>query len=213
MRALVMAKAPVTGQVKTRLGREVGMEAAARVAAAALLDTLAACREAFDECHLALAGDLARSERESEVRAAIRGWVVHPQQGETLGERLARAHADAAGPGPTVQIGMDTPQVTPNLLREVGEEAGDGEAVLGPARDGGWWVLALRDPAAAGGLADVPMSRSDTFVRTREALTAAGQRVRVAPELTDVDTAREAREVAATLMGGNFLTAWHEVSG
>jgi uncharacterized protein len=208
-----MAKAPVAGQVKTRLGRVVGMEAAARVAAAALLDTITACRTGFDECHLALTGDLDDSERESEVRDALAGWVLHPQRGETLGERLAHAHADAAGPGPTVQIGMDTPQVTATLLRGVAEQAQEGIAVLGPATDGGWWVLALQDAAAAGGLAGVPMSRPDTFARTRAALEGAGHRVRVARELTDVDTVSEARRVAAGLTGGNFLTAWREVSG
>ena len=56
MRALVMAKAPVPGRVKTRLGARVGMEVAAELAAAALLDTIAACRSAFAECHLALDG-------------------------------------------------------------------------------------------------------------------------------------------------------------
>lgn len=212
MRALVLAKAPVVGQVKTRLGRTVGMEAAAGLAAAALLDTLAACRAAFDECHLALAGDLSGSCREDEVRAALADWVVHPQSGGSLGERIARAHADAAGPGPTVQIGMDTPQVTAELLREAAEGAGDGQAVLGPATDGGWWVLALADARAAEGLGDVTMSRDDTFARTRDALCAAGQRVRVGRELTDVDTVDEAHAVAATLTGGSFLQAWREVS-
>jgi glycosyltransferase A (GT-A) superfamily protein (DUF2064 family) len=207
-----MAKAPVAGHVKTRLGETIGMEAAARVAAAALLDTLAACRSAFDECHLALAGALDGSEREDEVRAALRGWVIHAQHGRTLGHRLARAHADADGPGPTVQVGMDTPQATAADLREVAMACAEGSAVLGPAADGGWWVLALDDPAAAAGLGAVPMSRSDTFERTRAALAAAGQRVRLARELTDVDTATEANEVARTLSTGHFLRAWREVA-
>jgi glycosyltransferase A (GT-A) superfamily protein (DUF2064 family) len=212
MRALVMAKAPVAGQVKTRLGRVIGMEAAARVAAAALLDTLAACRAAFDECHLALSGDLRGAEQEGEVRAALMGWSVHSQHGTSLGQRLARAHTDVTGPGPTVQIGMDTPQATAADLVEVAAMAEHGDAVLGPATDGGWWVLALSDSSAAAALSGVRMSRSDTFLRTREALSAAGQAVAVARELTDVDTVVEARQVAASLTDGRFLDAWRVVS-
>src|SRR4029453_11110138 len=68
MRALVVAKAPVAGRVETRLGAVIGMEAAARVAAAALLDTLAVCRAAFDECHLALDGDLQGACSEDALR-------------------------------------------------------------------------------------------------------------------------------------------------
>ena len=88
---------------------------------------------------------------------------MHPQRGDTFGERLARAHADAAGAGPTVQIGMDTPQVTPADLGVIARAAYEGDAVLGPATDGGWWVLALSDPAAARVLVDVEMSRPDTL--------------------------------------------------
>jgi glycosyltransferase A (GT-A) superfamily protein (DUF2064 family) len=58
-----MAKAPVPGRVKTRLGARVGMDVAADLAAAALLDTIAACRSAFTECHLALDGSLADAVR------------------------------------------------------------------------------------------------------------------------------------------------------
>lgn len=212
MRALVMAKAPVPGRVKTRLGRTVGMDQAARLAAAALLDTLMACESAFDECHLAVAGDLAGAHLGEVLRRRLRGWSVHPQRGAGLGERLARAHADAAGPGPTVQIGMDTPQVTAQQLRAVADAAMTGEAVLGPARDGGWWVLALTDARAADVLRDVPMSHPQTFARTRAALCGAGQTVRTGIELTDVDTVADASEVAAGLTGGHFLRAWREVA-
>jgi len=211
MRALVVAKAPEPGRVKTRIGAELGMEAAAHLAAGALLDTLAVCRAAFDECHLALAGDLGRAVEGAALRDGLRGWTVHRQRGDGLGARLAHAHADAAGPGPTVQVGMDTPQLTAAGLRRVADAAANGDAVLGPATDGGWWVLALSDPAAAAALRDVPMSRPDTFARTHDALGAAGQQVVVGPELGDVDTAADAARVAASLGGGAFLRAWQAV--
>ena len=212
MRALVVAKAPVPGRVKTRLGAQVGMQAAAGLAAAALLDTLSACREAFAECHLAIDGDLADAARSNALQRTLDGWTVHQQRGNGLGERLAHAHADVAGPGPTVQVGMDTPQLTTDDLHAIAQAASTGDAVLGPAADGGWWVLALSDATAAAALADVPMSRPDTFATTRRALTAAGQAVRVGHMLTDVDTVHEAAWVADSLTGGHFLRAWRAVA-
>lgn len=207
-----MAKSPVPGAVKTRLGAGLGMEVAARLASAALLDTLAACSDAFDECHLALAGDLGAAHDADLLLDRLRSWTIHPQRGATFGARLAAAHADVAGPGTTVQIGMDTPQVTSAHLRAVRDAAAGGDAVLGPATDGGWWVLALDDAGAAAALADVPMSRADTCLRTREALVAAGQTVRLGPALTDVDEVGDARLVAAGLPGGHFARAWAEVT-
>jgi uncharacterized protein len=212
MRALVLAKAPVAGRVKTRLGATIGLEAAARVAAASLLDTLVACHDAFDECHLALDGDLRGAHAEDALRDHLTDWVVHPQHGASFGERLAHAHANVAGPGVTVQVGMDTPQASAGDLHDVAAAWGEGNAVLGPAADGGWWVLALQDPAAAAGLAGVPMSRADTHDRTRDALAAAGHTVLPARTLRDVDTADDADAVWAELTGGHFKEAWAEVA-
>lgn len=212
MRVLVVAKAPVPGRVKTRLGADLGMEDAARLAAASLLDTLETCREAFDERHLALDGDLDGACERDALARSLADWTVHPQQGDSLGQRLAHAHADATGVGPTVQIGMDTPQLTTDDLGRIGAAAAGGDAVLGPAADGGWWVLALSDAGAAGVLAGVPMSRPDTFARTQDALEAAGQTVRVGHRLTDVDTAEDAAAVALTLTDGHFLRVWREVA-
>jgi glycosyltransferase A (GT-A) superfamily protein (DUF2064 family) len=212
MRALVVAKAPVSGRVKTRLGAVIGMEAAARVAAAALSDTLAACAAAFDERHLALDGDLRGACSEDDLRDRLAGWVLHPQRGTFLGERLVHAHAEVAGPGPTVQIGMDTPQVTIADLREVAEASVEGTAVLGPAADGGWWVLGLQDPAAAAGLADVAMSRPDTYLTTRAALQRAGLSVTAGRMLRDVDTVADAHAVADLQEAGSFRSAWREVA-
>jgi glycosyltransferase A (GT-A) superfamily protein (DUF2064 family) len=107
---------------------------------------------------------------------------------------------------------MDTPQVTVTDLREVASAADEGTAVLGPAADGGWWVLGLRDAAAAAGLADVAMSRADTYLSTRAALEHAGLTVLAGPMLRDVDTVADAEAVAGLVEAGHFRSAWDEVA-
>ena len=124
MRVLVVAKAPVAGQAKTRLGAVVGPLAAARIAAAALVDTLrvATAAAGASGCHLALAGDLDAAVDGGRIRHLLRGWTVTPQRGEGLAERIVNAHQDA-GRGTVVQIGMDTPQITPKLLAAAGRSS------------------------------------------------------------------------------------------
>lgn len=216
-RCLVVAKSPVAGQAKTRLGSVIGMSAAAEVAAAALLDTLAAGREAFAPGlrHLALSGDLARAARGGEIAEQLREWSVFPQVGNTLSERLAAAHTEVGrgSDGPTVQIGMDTPQVTASLLGEVTAGLRDHPAVLGRAPDGGWWVLALREPAHAEALMHVPTSTDSTSRLTRDALEGLGLTVGPAPVLRDVDTVEDARAVAAETPRSRFARAWASVDG
>ncbi|QYJ05292.1 DUF2064 domain-containing protein [Nocardioides panacisoli] len=210
-RMLVIAKAPVPGRVKTRLGADVGMEVAAEVAAASLLDTLEACAEAVgpDHCHVALAGDLADAVRGDELRAALEGWHVTPQRGDGLGERLAAAHADVAGP--RVQVGMDTPQVTAPLLRDVATGLDTHDAVLGRAVDGGWWVLALRDAAPARVLPHVPMSSEETHDATLAALRGEALTVGDTVELRDVDHVADADAVAADAPDSHFARCWSGV--
>ena len=104
---------------------------------------------------------------------------------------------------------MDTPQVDPDLLAEAAAPLRHGavDAVVGPAADGGWWALGLRDPRAAAVIADVPTSRDDTGERTVAALRAAGLRVGLLPELIDVDTAADAVAVAREAPGTRFAAA------
>jgi uncharacterized protein len=208
---LVVAKAPVPGETKTRLGADIGDEAAAALAAAALLDTLAACADAFPgRCHLALTGDLDDAARRTELRSALRSWHVFDQVGTTFGARLAHAHLTvaAASTAPVVQIGMDTPQVTPALLSDAAERLRPGCGVLGPAHDGGWWLLGLSRPAVAQVLAGIPMSTPRTAFDTRRALVGWGVRVATAPVLRDVDTIADAELVARDAPATRFAQEW-----
>ena len=213
MRILVVAKAPVAGLVKTRLGAVVGAAAAADLAAAALLDTIDAASAAVgpERCHLALSGDLSGATRGAELTDLLTGWTVTAQRGEGFAARLAAAHLDA-GPGPVAQVGMDTPQVTADDLDAVFTDLAAADAVLGPAGDGGWWVLGRRDPQAAQALASVAMSEPTTYADTWNALAARGQRMATTRLLRDVDTVDDAEAVAVAAPHTRFAQAWRLVA-
>ena len=189
---LVVAKAPVPGQAKTRLAAGVGDQAAADIAAAALLDTLDAVAAAPVQARVvALTGDLDQSSCGAEIRDRLGDFIVVDQRGDDFAARLVNAHADtavAAGNLPVLQIGMDTPQVTAELITECAQALLDGDAVLGMARDGGWWMLGVRSADMADVLRDVPMSRNDTGDLTLKALRDRGIDVEPVDELADVDT-------------------------
>jgi uncharacterized protein len=210
---LVLAKAPVPGEVKTRLCPPATPDQAARIAAAALLDTLDAVLAVPHVMPVvALTGDLAGAVDATEVTARLRATTVLAQRGATLGQRIAAAYADAsamAGDLPILQIGMDTPQADARLLGQCLDLLdGDGvDAVFGLAADGGWWTLGVRRPAVASLIADVPTSRPDTGSRTLAVLRAAGCWVAELPELSDVDTWEDATKVAADVPGGRFAAA------
>jgi glycosyltransferase A (GT-A) superfamily protein (DUF2064 family) len=150
---LVIAKAPVPGRVKTRLCPPCTPAEAADIAAAALADTLRAGYATPVARHtIVLSGQYEPPP----------GWYRTSQRGDGLADRLANGFADTAVPGvASVLIGMDTPQVTPELLDGVANGLEEADAVLGPALDGGWWTLALRDPRHAEALRPVPMSTVD----------------------------------------------------
>lgn len=227
---LVMAKAPLPGRCKTRLGAEAGMAEAARLAAAALRDTVRTCTEAFgaERCVLALAGDLHEVPEPQYLVAELAGWRVVGQRGAGFGARLANAHRDC-GPGPVVQIGMDTPHarvadllaaadllVSPVERYAGGRYAGGryaGRAVLGPAEDGGWWLLGLTDPRAAAVLTGVPMSTGRTGALTRAALEEHGLEVTTTVGLRDVDTVADAHHAATAAPESDFARAWALVAG
>jgi glycosyltransferase A (GT-A) superfamily protein (DUF2064 family) len=204
---LVVAKAPEPGRAKTRLAATVGDRVAADIAAAALLDTLDAVAAAPVATRVvALTGDLDRAAGADAIRQRLESFRVIGQRGDEFADRLANAHADASkafAGRPVLQIGMDTPQVTAELLADCARRLLETRAVLGLAYDGGWWVLGVQTPAAAECLRTVPMSRSDTGELTLKALRDNGIDVTPVQPLADIDvvddiaTVRDACEPAS----------------
>jgi glycosyltransferase A (GT-A) superfamily protein (DUF2064 family) len=187
---LVVAKAPEPGRAKTRLAATVGDLVAAEVAAAALLDTLDAVTDAPVASRVvALTGDLDAAAGATQIRHGLESFTVIEQRGASFADRLANAHADSADRYPVLQIGMDTPQVTADLLADCARRLLRAPAVLGPARDGGWWLLGVRVPGMAECLRDVPMSQPDTGELTLKALRDNGIDVEQVELLTDFDVA------------------------
>ncbi len=214
---LVVAKAPVPGQAKTRLAASVGDRTAADIAAAALLDTLDAVAAAPVAARVvALTGDLDDASACDEIRSRLADFTVVAQRGVDFADRLANAYVDAAavaGQLPVLQVGMDTPQVTEALIGECARDLLAAEAVLGLARDGGWWVLGVTDAAMADCLREIPMSRSDTGAVTLAALSDTGANVTLAPTLVDVDTVDDIDDVRRVCAPeSRFVRATEDVS-
>jgi uncharacterized protein len=201
---LVLAKAPLPGHAKTRLSPPLTPVAAARLARAALDDTLAAVAGTgvgrrvlvLDRPHPGLAPD---------------GFEVMPQRGTGLAQRLAAAFEDAGTP--SLLIAMDTPQITPDLLerscRLLLEP--DTDAVIGPTDDGGYWGIGLMElrPEVFDG---VPMSAPDTLRVQRDRLARKGLRCRSLPRMRDVDDLSDAWAVAAERPGTSFAYALAEIT-
>ncbi|MFC9917445.1 TIGR04282 family arsenosugar biosynthesis glycosyltransferase [Agromyces binzhouensis] len=194
----VIAKECRPGRVKTRLSPPFTPEEAAALAAAALDDTLdVVAALPVDRRVLYFDGDA--------VPDAAAGFDLLAQSPGGLDERLAHLF-DTLGE-PTLLVGMDTPQLTAEHVAAA-LAIGDGrdtpaDAWLGPAADGGFWALAMREPDG-GVIRGVPMSRDDTGRRQLERLESAGLVVGLLDELTDVDTADSAASVALAAPGTRF---------
>lgn len=193
----VIAKSPTPGTVKTRLCPPCTPAGAAAVALAALTATLATI-DATSASHRTLVLDGAPGPWTPA------GFAVVPQTGDGLADRLHHALTDClAIAGPVLLVGMDTPQVEPRHLLDARRLLDDADAVLGPATDGGYWLIGLRS-LHEHAFRDVEMSTDRTYEQQRRSLERCGYRVADAATLRDVDTAEDAVAVAALAPASEF---------
>lgn len=196
---LIIAKEPAPGYAKTRLTPDYTPGEAALLARESLSDTL----------DTALASPAKR--RILVLDGTAGDWLppgieVLTQGSGGLDERIAAAFAQCHGP--TLLIGMDTPQVTPHLLAPAlaVDTWGDRDAWFGPALDGGFWTIGFADPDPEL-VRGVPMSVPHTGEVQRERLAAAGLTVRELPTLRDLDTAADLAHVASAAPDTRFAAA------
>lgn len=173
----IFARWPEPGKAKTRLIPALGAEGAAKLYARLLELTVREARASGLPFHLRITGD---------NPARFRDWLgddldVRDQGIGDLGDKLARV------PTPGLMIGSDCPGLTAALLREAADALATHEAVIGPADDGGYWLLGLRDPCRDL-FTDMAWSTPQVFPETMRRLDALGIVPQMLPELTDIDT-------------------------
>lgn len=204
---VVIAKECLPGRVKTRLTPPFTPAEAARLAAASLDDTLAIVAALpVARRVLYFAG--------ANPPAAASGFDLLPQAGGDLDERLA-AVFDALDE-PVLLVGMDTPQlatehVAAALMALESPHPAAPDTWIGPATDGGFWALAMREPRGDV-IRGVGMSRADTGAAQRRRLEQAGLSIGTLPVLTDVDTVAEASVVATAAPDTRFAQEFHRLT-
>jgi uncharacterized protein len=183
---LVVAKAPLPGRAKTRLVPPLSADDAADLQRALLLDTLDACRvESFEPTVLA-AGDGAGAGLRETVGHRVR---VEPQEGRGLADALRLGMRRFLAGGPVAIVSSDVPGLPPGSLPAAFEALADGaDVVLGPAVDGGYWLIGMSRPHEEA-FADIPWSTPSVCATTRARCEAAGLQVHELDAWSDVDTA------------------------
>jgi len=183
---IVFAKAPLPGYAKTRLARVLGDEAAARLAARMLADTVKRAIEAdVGPVELCCTPDTAHPA--FQRAAQVHGVSLTVQGDGDLGARMHRALARNLARHPrALLIGTDAPHLGPTLLRTAAQALLAHPAVFAPASDGGYVLVGLSQPAPA--LFDgIAWSTAQVMVQTRERLDRLGMRSTELPTQNDID--------------------------
>jgi rSAM/selenodomain-associated transferase 1 len=192
-RLVIMAKSPEMGRVKRRLAREIGASAAIRFYRFCLSHTV--LRLAADRrWRTVLAVDPGRGPA-TRFAPLPRGLARMRQGDGDLGLRMQRLFGRLP-PGPVLIVGSDIPSIRPAHIAEAFRLLGGADAVLGPAPDGGYWLVGLkRSPRVPAPFARVrwsgPHALADTLANLKR------RRVALAARLSDVDTAEDLRRERA----------------
>ena len=185
---VVLAKWPRPGRAKRRLGATIGPRGSTALAHAFLRDTAELARRcAPDRTVVAFSPPSAAV----FVGAVFAGATPVAQPRASFGTRLLRAlEAGRARARHVVLIGTDSPTLDPRRVRAAFRALESGaDCVIGPSRDGGFYLFGCSMPPPAAVFRAMPWSTSAVFVLTRDRARAAGLRVVVLPEHYDVDDA------------------------
>lgn len=186
--ALVFAKAPTPGRVKTRLAAGIGDEAAAQV--------YSEMASRLVRCLVSPAYDLLVCYDPPEEAEQVREWLgdevaLMPQDEGDLGQRMFGALGTALGLATEAcVVGTDAPDLSAAILEEAFDRLSEADLVIGPAEDGGYYLLGLKHPWPEL-FQDIPWSTPRVLDRTLEAARGLGLKVHTLVTLADVDTVED----------------------
>lgn len=181
---LVVAKAPTPGRSKTRLVPPLTASRAAELHGCLLLDTVDACRREIEDTRVLFGSEVDRA----PLEALLPGVPLVPQEGRGLADALRLGIERHVGEGPVALVSSDIPGVPPGSLTAAFSALADGaDVVLGPAMDGGYWLIAMRE-ADSRPFENIPWSTPAVYAVTRARCEAAGLRVVHLQAWRDIDT-------------------------
>ena len=195
MRVLLVAKAPAPGRAKTRLVPPLTDEQAAELARALLLDALDSCRSETDDVRLLVptAADVA------PLAQLAPGTPIVEQHGRGLADALGESLRSHTAERPTAIVSSDIPGLPAGALRETAERLeGGADIVLGPAMDGGYWLVAMRVAHDAPFRA-IPWSTPAVLAVTLERCAEAGLAAELLCPWRDIDTAADLSALGSEL--------------
>jgi rSAM/selenodomain-associated transferase 1 len=198
---VIFARAPVAGEVKTRLAKAIGEDQALALYEAFLDDACQLTAGLGARRVLAVAGDIDHPSLERLAKS--QRLELLPQGEGDLGARLERALTRELGRGPVVIIGSDAPTLPRAELHRALEALVEHDFVVGPARDGGYWLIGARVPPPPDLFSGITWSTPEVLPRTLERLRE--RSLVLLGEHDDVDTGEDLarlQEELARLDGG-----------
>jgi uncharacterized protein len=204
---VVMTRYPEVGTTKTRLARAIGDEEAVRLYQAFLTDL--AGKFTGQTYDLYWAYTPAEVDYLSFIATLSPSLIQHmdsfPQQGAELGARLHNVFRRTCDRGyrRTIVIGSDSPQISLNIVAQARKALDKADVVLGPADDGGYYLIAMRRSYDV--FRDIPMSTSVVAQMTIELAESQGLKVYTLENLFDVDELPDLLRLAQLLVADSSL--------
>lgn len=194
---ILFAREPVAGKVKSRLAHRIGAETAARLYEALLKDAISCMRETKEPFALAYTPE---SNAGYFSAIAPEAMELLPQKGADLGARMKAVFTSFFEKGyeKVIIVGSDIPLITAGLLIRAGEALEKYQAVLGPCRDGGYYLIGLNRllPELFSG---IEWGSESVLKETLRIADSRGWSMHLLPPLFDVDLVEDLRRLSVML--------------
>jgi len=211
-RLLVFARLPEPGRVKTRLARDIGEERALVLYEAMLRDTFRSIGDATENMEIEVMWAPTPSANGEALHHAFGDHPLAMQTGATLGDRLSMAFSERFFFHRTqkiIAIGVDDPSLSRELLEHAFVLLDSCEWVLGPAADGGYYLIGCRAAAFNPDVfTDIEWGTASVFSATLAKIRAWISTVAVLPERRDIDAAEDLRTYRSDGEVGAVLREW-----